>query len=431
MAKPHATVTLRESEQGEVYVHVQTREPLGPYEILDRRWEPEQFLNQEPNRGSVELMCTLESTSGLWLPQFRAGTPFWMVDRYVDITAQSDERRLLERLVAQDDFEIVWANEGVRARRPVHERTREVLQETFGAFPDLDAPTWKEAVAESEWRSSTNWRPGPRPKPPERRTATPPEGAALRYFAPRTGALPREGAATVAGVRLPRGSRLGGFWCTDEPAGDTFELASRLASEFSATGLWPLLWPDPDEPTGYMSGDGELDTIDDVNAAELLEREWAALSHGQWSEPYGAHFPGHAAPVPRDPSPPFDPFQTVKRHFLGASESLEARLLMVPCNRPADALTALAFVGEGFRSEHLSAILRLWEERFGAVVAVVDPGYTFLGVEAPPQTFPHALLLAAEQFAVASQSDPDLHGSLAGYAKVLLGNPVWGVSWRR
>ena len=413
-------------------MHVQTRERLGPYVILDQRWEPDQYLTPEVNPGSVELMCSLESSSGLWLPQFRAGTPFWMVDRYVDITAESEERSLLERLVAQDEFEVVWANEGVRARRPVHERTREVLQETFGAFPDLDEPTWKEAVAESEWRSSTNWRPGPRPKPPKRRTATPPEGTALRYFARRTGALPREGSATLAGIRLPRGSRFGGFWCTDEPAGDTFELASRFASEFSATGLWPLLWPDLDEPTGYMSGDGELETIEGIDAAALLESEWTARPpSAEWAAPYGARFPGLAPPVPRDPAQSFDPFETVKRQFIGAGEPLDARLLMVPCNRPADALTALAFVGEGFRSEHVSAILRLWEERFGAVVAVVDPGYTFLGVEAPPQTFPVALLLAAEQTAIAWQGDLDLNGSLASHAKVLLGNPVWGVSWRR
>jgi hypothetical protein len=292
MARAPATVTLEKSAEDAVYVLVQTRETLGPYKVLDRQWEPKQYLNQEVSPGSVQLMCSLEVDSGLWLPELKVSTPFWRVERYLDITAGGEERRLLEQMIGQDDFEVVWTNEGVRARRPVHGQTRELLRETFVGFPELDGQTWKEAVAESEWRGSENWRPGPRPRKPKRRIARPPADVELRYFAPRTGALPREGAARVADVKLPRGTRFGGCWCSDDAVDEAITLASGLANEFSATGIWPLLWAFPEEPTGYMSGVGDLEWIEGVEATILLVREWEAHPpRREWMEPLGTVFP--------------------------------------------------------------------------------------------------------------------------------------------
>jgi hypothetical protein len=57
MASARATVTLQESSEGGVYVLVQTREPLGPYELLGRQWQPEQYLNQQVDPGSVQMIC--------------------------------------------------------------------------------------------------------------------------------------------------------------------------------------------------------------------------------------------------------------------------------------------------------------------------------------------------------------------------------------
>jgi hypothetical protein len=424
-------VTLEESPEREVYVRVQTHEPLGPYQLLDRQLQPEQYLNSEFNPGSVQLMCTHEGGSGLWLPELRASTPFWSVDRQLDITAQSPERRLLERMISQDAFEVVWSNEAVRARKPIDKRTREVLEETLARFPELDSATWKEAVAEHKWQMPENWRPGPRPRRPKRRTAQPPSGVELRFFATRTGALPREGAAHVAGIKLPRGSRFGGFWCSDELVETAIALASALAGAFSATGLWPLLWTHLDGPTGYMSGVGELDWVEGVDAAGLLGREWAARPpRPEWVEPLGVAFPGLAPPIDRDLTLHFDPFETLKAHRLALGEPLAARLLVVPCNRPADALIAVGFGGVQLPSEHLSAIVRSWEERFGAVATLLEPGGTVLCVEAPPRTFPAALAIAAEHFAVAPQDDAGRPGALAEQARVLQGSAIWDLTWR-
>jgi uncharacterized protein DUF4253 len=431
MARARATVTLQESADGEVSVLVQTRQPLLPYKVLDRQWEPQQYLNDEHNPGSVELTCSLEVDSGLWLPQLRASTPFWIVDRYLDITAGSEERRLLERMIGQADFEIAWANEDTRARRAVHERTRDVLEQTFTGFPELDPATWREAVAESEWRGSQNWRPGPRPRKPKRRTARPPADVELRYFAVRTGALPREGAARVAGIKLPRGRRFGGFWCSDEEVDEAIELASALANEFTATGLWPLLWAYPEEPTGYMSGLADLEWIEGREAATIVEREWAAHALGpEWVEPFGTAFPGLAPPIDRELGMRFEPFEALKAHRIGMREPLSARLLVVPCNRPADAVAAVGFGGFEFSGDDLSAIVRSWEERFGAVLTTLNPARIHLCVEGPPRTFVSALRVAAEHFAVAPDSEAGESGTLVARALVLQGNPIWELSWR-
>lgn len=153
MARPRASATFREAPHGEIYLHVHTRKPLGPYRVLDQ---------------------------------------------HIDITGESEERELLERLLGQESFEIVWKNERIRATKPVHEVMREHLLETLARFPDLDRATWKEAVAEHEWRSSENWRPGPRPRKPKRRTAEPPAGAELRCS---------RGAAAHSRAKAPRPSR--------------------------------------------------------------------------------------------------------------------------------------------------------------------------------------------------------------------------------
>jgi hypothetical protein len=422
VARSRATATLREAPDGEIYVLVQTREALAPHRILDPEISPEQSLSQ--SLGGVELISTYSEDDGVRLFVLRVSTRFWHVDRQLDITAGSDERAMLERLVGQESFAIVWENEGIKARQLVHEGIRQSVRKNEERFPELDRATWKELVAESEWRSSENWRPGARPRKPKRRTAEPPAGAELRFFARRSGALPRVGAATLAGVKLPRGNRLGGCWCTDESFERARGLASRLAREFHETGLWPLLWSFPEEPTGYMSGLGDLEWIESVDASAVLEAEWDAhRPPPEWVRPLGTSWPGLAAPAEWDRTATFDPFDALDRNE-------PARLLLAPCNRPADALTALGFGGVEQQSEQISAILRSWEERFGAAVVFLAPGCTVLAVEAPPHDSRSAIVLAAEHLAVAPRQDAGRPGALAEQGAALQEARAWTLHWR-
>ena len=171
------------------------------------------------------------------------------------------------------------------------------------------------------------------------------------------------------------------------------------------------------------SGLGDLDWIEGVDGPALLEAEWRAHEpRPEWVAPLGSEFPGLAPGAEVDLETSFDPFDMAER--------APARLLVVPCNRPADALTAVGFGGVQLGSERLSAIMRTWEERFGAAVTQLDPGCTVLRVETPPRDLHTALLLAAEHFAVAPREDAGRPGSLAEEARLLQGPPTWTLYWR-
>jgi hypothetical protein len=86
--------------------------------------------------------------------------------------------------------------------------------------------------------------------PPARQSGLPRRGQS--YIAGAAGSLPFNGSPRVGGVRLPPGHRAGDGlpeWETDAAPSDAIDLAARLADAFPRTGLWPVLWSFPDEPT--------------------------------------------------------------------------------------------------------------------------------------------------------------------------------------
>jgi hypothetical protein len=94
------------------------------------------------------------------------------------------------------------------------------------------------------------------------------------------------------------------------------------------------------------------------------------------------------------------------------------RLLLVPCHRPADALTTLDWSYTAIPKALLTAILRSWEERFGAVLVQLEPSAVALSVGAPPAERDQALDLARELTAIA-RDNPD-PGALSALADMLL-----------
>lgn len=93
---------------------------------------------------------------------------------------------------------------------------------------------------------------------------------------------------------------------------------------------------------------------------------------------------------------------------LAASRTLESTagqvLLLVPVNRPADAITMLGFIQSEVASDpDLTAVARSWEQRFAAVVTTIGPGTLGLAVGRPPGDADQALALAAEQDAFAPE----------------------------
>lgn len=402
---PRAKVTFEEDARGAVHIQVLTSERLGTLELASfLRYEPEDYLQR-----AVSIECWRDADTGILLPEIRASYLVGrLADRYLDVSSGSEERRRLGLLVRQDDVRVVFPNEGLDFPLPLEPARREYLAEA--AAQEVDKATWRGLVAEHKWQTSESWRPGlARPKRRRPRVAAPPPGD-VQFFAPRSGTPPRTGSPRVGGITLPRGRRAsepwGGFWCSEEPSEETFALASELAREFPETGLWPLLWDSPHEnPGDYWSGGGDVDPVDEIDAATVLADSWQRHPpRPEWVEPLGVEFPGVAGPtVSADGA--FDPFAAIRRHRAAFPDAiagtLQPRLLLVSCNRPADAIAAMGYVPGEIAVEQAATVLRSWEERFGAVTTSFF-GTVELAVAAPPRSFDHALRVGAEHYAFAA-----------------------------
>jgi hypothetical protein len=80
----------------------------------------------------------------------------------------------------------------------------------------------------------------------------------------------------------------------------------------------------------------------------------------------------------------------------------------------------------------LAAVLRSWEDRFGARLLDVGFAEIRLLVERPPRSYEAALPLAAEQFAFCDECT--LAGQVglrkvSGVAAGLVNTPIWGFWW--
>jgi uncharacterized protein DUF4253 len=220
------------------------------------------------------------------------------------------------------------------------------------------------------------------------------------FFAPRSGTLPPDGTPTVGGVKLPRGSRCAHRWATDTPVADAAFLADRLVAVFPETGLWPVLWDfDPDE---YADDFAESPAaVARLDVEKVLRR--AARRH-LWPRdlPFRGLARGSTGPQPAEFAPFAEFARSRPEHDWGQEDPF---LVLVPTNRPADVIVHLGQPeSELIRDAAVSAVLRSWEERFGAVVTVVGPGSMDVVAATPPHTEEDILRLAAEQYAIAPET---------------------------
>ncbi|MFG2090699.1 MULTISPECIES: DUF4253 domain-containing protein [unclassified Spirillospora] len=222
------------------------------------------------------------------------------------------------------------------------------------------------------------------------------------------------------------------FWLSDEPVhGD---LWGGLRAEHPRSGLWPLLMDESDQP--WASGQ-----IAPEPAAEIGNYHPHAFMYEVWADwadqvaeedlddlaPFGRHCPGLAPPgIPID-----DPGAVADR-FARALARRGMSLGLVAVDRGADALAVTGWQGALNHNEWtapLAAVLRSWEERFGARVVGLGFNTLEVSVAAPPVTTRHAVHVAAEHWAFC----PDIlfqgPGSLAGYAEEIRGKTNWSFWW--
>lgn len=232
------------------------------------------------------------------------------------------------------------------------------------------------------------------------------------------------------------------MWVTDEVVPAAGLAWAALAAQFSSTGLWPLLLHGLYDGSGRPWGSGELEPvpeveIDDLDPHEVLEDGWFGSLvpiRNPWAPgtgplaPFGPEFPGLA------------PAQPLADEELVADPAGSALLGLVSCRRPADAIGVAGWLGAINRRTpaEVSAVLRSWEDRFGAIPVGLGFATLTLVVSRPPITRDDALRVAAEVAALCPdalwqpESLPpyvERECSLESISRELVCDSLWRLWW--
>jgi Domain of unknown function (DUF4253) len=188
-------------------------------------------------------------------------------------------------------------------------------------------------------------------------------------------------------------------WLTDAPV--SVGLWSHLRAEHHRSGLWPLLVFRGGEGFGwYAEEESSLARLDPVT---IMSEWWPGVVRLSTFDrrvlgiARPEEFPGLAPQSTPRIDPDLLADETAERKV--ASEP--ARIALVPAARSADSIGLVGWSAtdyEPYAPGPLSAVLRTWEERFGARVIGVGSGTLWVSVAAPPTTLTHAVQVAAEHF---------------------------------
>lgn len=264
------------------------------------------------------------------------------------------------------------------------------------------------------------------------------------FIADTPGELPTEPAPIVGGVQMPPGRLLVPdpwyesddvsepvAWMTDEVVDETGRLLEPLREAFAETGLWPVVLAAfmVDESRPWEVGEVCPDCATDPthhDAQSVLAASWAAESEflgPDQAAPFGSQFPGLA---------PASTGELDDDALAEADEYARGLVALVPARRPADVLVQLGWTGPVNYFQDvgaLSAVLRSWEDRFGAVV--VEIGFAELGiaVRRPPDDEKAATAVAAELFAFCPDIVFQGYESIAALGEGIDGAPGWYFWW--
>lgn len=246
-------------------------------------------------------------------------------------------------------------------------------------------------------------------------------------------------------------------WFSDELPDDLVELWPRLLESAEVTGLYPFIcWPDDHGRPEDLS---EIDAIrlDAVLAADFAEYRrrrlprWSnPVSDEEWAASVPEEVREYVAPWPHDPGPPFEswpglaaggvdtgagvgPEEAARRtvaDVLGTESFVHTcSLALVPARRSADVPAILGWAAEA-PLPLMCALLRSWEERFGARVVSGFGGALTVSVARPPLDVPHAEQLALEHvLSTADNIVDDPPTPFPEYANGLVGRYQWRFWW--
>ncbi len=229
-------------------------------------------------------------------------------------------------------------------------------------------------------------------------------------------------------------------WISDEVP--SARLLAALRADQRRTGLWPLLVVDDDEVYGDRCTVGvvppePIEHVDRWNAADVMSRIWNGLCQAdndlgpayppETLQPFDEACPGLALSGNLLADPDILANQQAHRFLDEAT-----RLALVPVERGADALTALGWSGAAnhvSRTAGLSAMLRSWEERFGARILRLGPDRLDVSVAAPPHEGAHAAAVAAEHWTFCPDRVLQDADGISEYATEIRGRRTWSFWW--
>jgi hypothetical protein len=287
------------------------------------------------------------------------------------------------------------------------------------------------------------------------------------------GAVPDDDELSIGGMWMPgrqlraRGSGIlqsGApvVWVTDKPMICAGMIWADLMEEPAEPGLsgfrradetfrdWPGLRPfllagmdgGTARPwdTGEQIGEPEdTDAIDALDAGRLIagwwenrvpgedelaaDPEWAAEFFAETLAPFGTRFPGLAPAVEEELDP-----DLMRRALFQYTR--DARIGLVPAARPADILARLGWslANAGITGSELAAVLRSWEDRFGARLFEVGFDAIRLLVSRPPRSLEAARRIAVEHWVFSDEAHIGLRG-IDEIARAIVNNPFWDFWW--
>lgn len=210
--------------------------------------------------------------------------------------------------------------------------------------------------------------------------------------------------------------------------GDLAAIWMDLATTFPQHGLWPVV-------------------AHNLAGAETMIRPWASselMAPSEVSDPIDVLWNGSpgwgdvaadaAEELPEWMRPPARELAAATTsgttHRIRAPHAGEA-LVVVPTTRPADAVARLGWdgaVNPGLSGGDISAVLRTWEDRYGAVLTEVGFDTLELEVAAPPQDADLAYAVGREHYAFCPDIFHQGVGDMDAYLDVVT-KPSWLFWW--
>ncbi|MGW5354334.1 DUF4253 domain-containing protein [Streptomyces sp. NPDC004031] len=242
-----------------------------------------------------------------------------------------------------------------------------------------------------------------------------------------------------------------GLWMSHEPVVAPGRLWTSCHRQHRRTGWYPVLmaWP-----CGHGNGHGP-EEVATVDVAESLRDSWQSYELSRAARPvlwpargrsgpdpttgagqsaglrvpFGA-WPGLAAASEPHPGPSPDAVARVAvgqmLHYF--TTRFVAYVALVRVDRSADIPAAVGWEADAPALE-LSALLRTWEDRFGARVIGFEGASLFVSVASPPLASRHAAHVALEHVLTGATNLNDGGFPFAEYAEALRGERLWSFWW--